>query len=81
MEMERAARRRDALFVLGQLSGCESGSLSDCLFPLGAFSVDDDFVGHLATTRVHKMEDGDVDNSTALLTCCYGVEIKTMNGI
>ena len=60
--MERAARRRDALFVLGQLSGCECGGLPDCLLSLGAFSVDDDFVRHFVTTRAHEVEVGEMQN-------------------
>ena len=64
--MERAARRRNALFLLGQFSGCENDSISDCLFPLGAFGVDNNLVGHFATMRARKTEDGEVQSWTAL---------------
>jgi len=47
-EIRRTARRRNVLFLLGQLSGGESSSLSDCFFSFGAFGVDDDFVRHCA---------------------------------
>lgn len=48
-EVEGAARRCDAPLLLGQFSGCESDSFSDHLFPLGAPSVDNDFVERFST--------------------------------
>ena len=60
-KIRRTARRRDALFFLGQFSSGEGGTLSYCLFPLGAFGVNEYLVGHLAAEdggRWNKESDG-----------------------